>query len=145
MGFFKRRNEQQEEEFVQTDAGWQPLQEAINKNWIGLAATAWGGYQQLGRGVVVVSDFASYEFGFSPAGSVSDDPEWPELRAEVLRLCHQYTPEREVVFTTEVTRGHGRDSRQSQLVTVLQTPQGGTSPPEALAQIQAFEQRQARR
>ena len=52
MPLFGRRKERIEEvPFVQTALGWQPLQEAINANWLGLAATAlavdetWSGWE----------------------------------------------------------------------------------------------------
>ncbi len=136
MPLFGRKKEQTEEEpFVQTDTGWRPLQEAVNTNWLGLAATAWIGFQREGRGAVW-ADFAAYDFRFASVDVLRDIPEWPG----VLQLANQYNPKREVVLVTTVTRGRGDAIHLSDLVTLLHTPRGVKSPPEAAVFMQRAEE-----
>jgi len=139
MGFFKRRNEQPiDEPFVETEAGWRLLQEVVNQNWEGLAAAAWAGYQQDGRGVLW-ADFVSYDFRFAGLDVVRGVPEW----REVLKLCQQYDAQRQVVFMTRVTRGRGRNVHLSDFMSLLDTPRGSMSPPEALNYLRGVERMRA--
>jgi hypothetical protein len=119
-----------EEPFVQTDTGWLRLHFVVEQNWRNLAAAAWRGYQQLGRGTVV-ANFVSYDHGFFALDEIGDDRQWQEDPwPEVLRHMQQYDPQRELVFVTKAT-GDGRDMRQSLYIARMQTPEGDVSPPKA--------------
>jgi hypothetical protein len=123
-----------EEPFVNTDTGWQRLRFVLDENWVGLAAAAWRGYQQSGRGAVV-ANFASYDFRFVAVDAVrGDDARQEDPWPEVLRYIQQYNPQREVVLVTTATQD-GRDMHLSLHISLLQTPRGGMSPPEAAAAV----------
>jgi hypothetical protein len=127
-----------EEPFVHTDTGWQRLHFVLNENWVGLAAAAWRGYQQSGRGAVV-ANFVSYNYTFVALDEIRGDPEWQEDSwPEVLGFIQQYNPQREIVFVTTATQD-GRDLHLSFYTSVLEPPRGGVSPPEASAQMQTIE------
>ena len=128
------------EPFVNTDRGWQRLHFALKENWESLAAAAWRGYQQSGRGAVV-ANFASYDFKFVALDATRDDPKWQEDPwPQVLRFIQQYNPQREVIFVTTATHD-GRDLSLTHYISREPTPRGHMSPPEASGQGQPWRER----
>jgi hypothetical protein len=132
------------EPFVYTDTGWQRLHFVLRENWESVAAAAWRGYQQFGRGTVI-ANFVSYDHGYFALDEIRDDDrQWQEDPwPEVLGHMQQYNPQRELVFVTKAT-GDGRDMRQSLYISREPTPRGALSPPEAAGQMQPWRERQER-
>jgi hypothetical protein len=82
-------------EFVMTDAGWRSFDDVIAEAWEQIAATAWDGYQSLGRGLVIVK-FAPPKIDYHNMARAEN---WldPGKRTEAFRRhCSRYKPDREV-------------------------------------------------
>src|SRR5215213_4349364 len=87
---------------VQTPRGIQPLQQILDALWLEIATTAWGEYQQVGRGMVMF-DPETGEMRYAPA---EDLRELSNAEAH-LALCRQYDPATQVVFSTVIVHRHG--------------------------------------
>jgi len=135
MPLFRRNNALPEDEpYVNTKTNWRPLQSVVDEGWPSLAAAAWSGFMEHGRGAVI-ADFFEEELHYAVAAAMGGDPNMKKL----LDLCRRYNPRGEIVLGTMVIPRFGHENEARMLITVLHPPRDAPPPPKAAAYLQYAE------
>jgi hypothetical protein len=138
MGLFRRPKPMPQ--FVLTPEGWRPLQEVMHDEWRRLAATAWEGHYQSGRGFLKI-DFSTGSFDFIPISDFlrfleergKDEIRKSQATRQLQDQCSRYKPDREIIVDLRGARDAkaARAFETEVFVAVVTTPPGLPSPPHA--------------
>jgi hypothetical protein len=108
---------------VQTPNGIQPLQRTLDQFWEDIAATAWDGYERVGRGLI----WFDPETGNLDYVSLDRIRELSRPEAP-LGQCQKYDPGTQVVVATEIVHARGLRRDPQDFGVILTMPDGGLSP-----------------